>query len=339
MPIKRIVKNWTWIRDLNRYRKYVKYVCQHYKSDGKHSLVGIMRAVNKAQKRQLNSKEFCYFHYMDLTPAEQLRIVPWQEQMRFYTRVNSEKTGELLCNKFRTYENFREFYKREMFNIPSGQRDVEEGFVAFARRNGRVIIKPLSANRGYGVRVIDAEKMADEELKRLLKDYDEGAVAESLIVQSDALGVFHPQSVNTIRINTIRYDDEVEVKWPCLRTGRGGSVVDNAGAGGIIVAIDERTGVTLGAADEKGNAYTQHPDSGLSLLGFQIPRWDEACEMVMQLAKGIPDNRYTGWDLALTDKGWLLVEGNYMPIILWQIAAHKGIRPDFERMRKRILNS
>ena len=38
-------------------------------------------------------------------------------------------------------------------------------------------------------------------------------------------------------------------------------------------AIDERTGVTLGVADEKGNAYTHHPDSGLSLLDFQIPRW------------------------------------------------------------------
>ena len=104
-------------------------------------------------------------------------------------------------------------------------------------------------------------------------------------------------------------------------------------------AIDERTGVTLGVADEKGNAYTHHPDSGLPLLGFQIPRWDEACEMVKLLAKGIPDNRYTGWDLALTDEGWLLVEGNYIPLIIWQIAAHKGIRPDFERMRKRILNS
>ena len=118
MPIKRIVKNWTWIRDLNRYRKYVKYVCQHYKSDGKHSLVGIMRAVNKAQKRQLNSKEFCYFHYMDLTPAEQQRIVPWQEQMRFYTRVNSEKTGELLCSLI--YSPDRKMLRKDLLLLHVG---------------------------------------------------------------------------------------------------------------------------------------------------------------------------------------------------------------------------
>ena len=336
MSIKRIVKNWKWVRDLNRYRKYVKYVYRHYKSDDRHSLVGIMRAVNKAQKRQINSKEFCYFHYMDLTAAEQRNIVPWGEQIGFYERVNTPAGGALLCNKYSTYERFKDYYQREVCYVTGDQGNDRKEFISFARKNARIVVKPIDANKGYGVRMIDVQKLSDGELEGVLKGYPDGAVAESLIVQIDALGAFHPRSVNTVRMNTIRYDDEVEVKWPCLRIGQGESVVDNAGAGGVFAAIDEHTGITLGVADEKGNCYTHHPDSGLPLVGFQIPEWEKACDMVKQLAKMIPENRFTGWDLALTDMGWLLVEGNYMPLIIWQIAARKGIRPSFEAMKKRI---
>ena len=339
MSIRSALKKWDWLRNLNSYRKYVKYVRKHYKSETSHSCVATMRAVVNAQARHISTKEFCFFHYMDLTRDEQGRIVPWAEQASFYSKANTEEAGVLLCNKFSTYERVKEYYRREVFSVPAEKAGSVEDFCNFARRNGKIVIKPIDANRGFGVRLINTSEMSDSDLVLLLNDYPDGAVAEGLIVQSEALGAFHPQSVNTVRINTIRYDDGVEVKWPCLRTGRGNSIVDNAGAGGIFVAIDEHTGVALGAADEKGNSYTHHPDSGLPLVDFVIPDWDKACTMAKRLAEMLPENRFTGWDFALTDQGWLLVEGNYMPLIIWQIAARKGIRPEFEAMRSRVMDN
>lgn len=339
MSVKNIVKSIGPVQDLNRYRKYVGYVLKRYKSDKRHSLISVVCAVGKALARHVSTKEFCYLHYMDLPDSEQRNIVPWAEQVGFYERVNTEAAGTLLCNKFSTYERFKEYYKRELCYVAGEKERDRRKFVDFARRNGRIVVKPIDANKGFGVRVVDVREMSVDVIEQVLNGYPYGAVVESLIVQSDKLGAFHPQSVNTIRVNTIRYDDGVEVKWPCLRIGRGGSVVDNAGAGGVFAAIDETSGVTLGVADEKGNDYTHHPDTGLPLVGFTIPEWDKVCSMAKELAMMIPENRFTGWDFALTEQGWLLVEGNYMPLIIWQIAAHKGIRPDFERMRKRVLDT
>ena len=168
MPIKRIVKNWTWVRDLNRYRKYVKYVRRHYKSDGRHSLVDIMCAVNRTQKRQLNSKEFCYFRYMDLTAEEQRNIVPWGEQIGFYERVNTPAGGSLLCNKYSTYERFKDYYQREVCYMSGGQESDKKEFISFARKNVRIVVKPIDANKGYGVRMINAQKLTDGELESVL---------------------------------------------------------------------------------------------------------------------------------------------------------------------------
>lgn len=329
------IKRWDGVRYVNRYRKSVRYVLKHYKSDKSHSLPYVLATCYKAYRRQIYAYEFCYLKYMDLSAEERRNIVSWEEQREFYSLVNTEKAGELLCDKHSTYLRYKDFYKRELCRVWGQKENDRADFIGFARKHGRLILKPLDAYMGSGIRIIDTEKMTDGELEELLKDYPEGMVAESLIVQSEELGKFHPQSVNTIRVNTIRYDDEVEVKWPCLRIGRGASVVDNAGSGGVFAAIDEN-GVTIGAADEKGNSYMHHPDTGLALTGFRIPHWDEACAMVKQLGFMLPENRFTGWDLALTDNGWVMVEGNYTPLIIWQIAARQGIRPGFEQMRNRL---
>lgn len=59
-----------------------------------------------------------------------------------------------------------------------------------------------------------------------------------------------------------------------------------------------------------GNNYTYHPDTNIKLVGFQIPKWNEAVETAINLAKQVPDVRYVGWDLALTADGWVMIEGN-----------------------------
>ncbi len=100
---------------------------------------------------------------------------------------------------------------------------------------------------------------------------------------------------------------------------------DNAGAGGIIATLDEN-GKIKAAADENGISYTRMDDLGLDIIGWQVPCWKEAVEFVKQLAMVIPSNRYTGWDIALTENGWCMVEGNSRAEFLWQKSDRKGFR-------------
>ena len=226
------------------------------------------------------------------------------------------------------------FFGREVLFVQDSEKD-DMGFRGFISRHSRFIVKPLAMNCGKGIQVLDTS-MQDISSYSLLKRYKDGFVAEELIVQDDSLAQFHPASVNTLRIHTVNYGDSLEILWPCLRIGCGGSIVDNAGAGGIFGAVDVDTGRIVAVSDEFHHTFDVHPDTGIHVLGYEIPRWKEACEMAKRLALCMPDCPFVGWDLALTEKGWLMVEGNYGPLLIWQIAVGKGIRKEFNRMKQKI---
>jgi hypothetical protein len=55
--------------------------------------------------------------------------------------------------------------------------------------------------------------------------------------------------------------------------------------------------------------------------------------MVKSLASEISEMHCVGWDLSLTDKGWVLVEGNARPqVVAVQTFSGKGYRPIFDKM-------
>ena len=46
---------------------------------------------------------------------------------------------------------------------------------------------------------------------------------------------------------------------------------------------------------------------------MKIPMWDRVLEVVIEAAKKIPQVRYIGWDIAITNDGVELIEGNNWP--------------------------
>ena len=49
----------------------------------------------------------------------------------------------------------------------------------------------------------------------------------------------------------------------------------------------------------------------------------------------VPSTKYVGWDMAFTDKGWVVVEGNnYGQFFLLQMPAEQGFRYEFEDLMK-----
>ena len=76
--------------------------------------------------------------------------------------------------------------------------------------------------------------------------------------------------------------------------------------------IDNETGIicTVGV-DKAGKKYIVHPDSNLTLLGFHVPHWEQIKKCVCAAAKVVPEVRYVGWDVAITDDDRVvLIEGN-----------------------------
>ena len=138
---------------------------------------------------------------------------------------------------------------------------------------------------------------------------------EEYVIQHPVISNIYPCSVNTLRIVTITDDKgEPHILYAFIRIGNGGRVVDNINAGGMAAPIDIESGVINNVAFDKDyNYYDVHPYTGCEFIGTKIPFWKEACDLVKEASKRIPQLRYVGWDVAITEKGPTFIEANQHP--------------------------
>ena len=288
----------------------------------------------EARKYKFGFDEYFMYHFYKMPFDERRKYVSDRERITYCERMNNMKNMIVFDDKAKTYEMFGKYYKRDLIEIFEVNAETQKLFYKFITKHPRFIVKPFDGACGVDIKIIETNTLdSTSMLNQLLDEYMRGFVAEELIVQSGLLHDLHPQSVNTLRIPTIKYEDRTEVIHPILRVGQGDAIVDNGGSGGICCAIDVETGVVKSAADENGNYYTVHPDTGISLIGLQIPQWEEAKNLVKELSCVLPDNHYTGWDLALTVDGWVLQEANDRgTFILFQLTEQKGFRDEIEKI-------
>lgn len=267
-------------------------------------------------------KEYFLYHFESLSKADRTDLVPITRWTEFLSSTFPNSSTTLVSNKWVGYLNFKEFYLRKVFRLqPESEKsansqydDFVSCFAAGDQLPKSLIAKPLGLCSGLGVRILDIEEYADVmSFKQVLQEYSDGAVVEELIDQDPRLAQFHPSSVNTIRINTIRFSDEVYPFLPLFRMGRGDLVVDNFHGGGIGAVVDFQTG-RLGMAETlELECFECHPDTGVKVLGFEIPQWQELLQLTQKAALKFEVGTVIGWDFALTPKGWDLVEINNLP--------------------------
>lgn len=255
----------------------------------------------------------------------------------YYAKLNGMKYDMLFKNKAKTYRLFGKYYGREILELLT--EDDYKAFRDFRKRHNTFIVKPSLGSGGHGVYIEKESKEADNIVfNRVLKNGP--VVIEQIITTVEKMRSLHPQSLNTVRIPTIRKaDGTVIIFHPVLRVGIGDAVVDNAGSGGIFAPVDIKTGIVKQAGiTEFGQYFFRHPDSGIVLPGFQIPLWNEAIKMVRELANIVPDCRYVGWDCALTENGWIMIEGNLYGQFGDQYITKVGIKKELDKIIDEIEN-
>ena len=189
-----------------------------------------------------------------------------------------------------------------------------DSFEKFIISLGGIFIKPLLGSYGKDAYIFDSKLDSDikELFEKLTIDKNSSWILEEQIIQSQKMAQWNSSSVNTVRVLSFLNKGKFHVITPFFRTGRKGSIVDNAGSGGIISNVDSNTGlIYTDGFDENGKSYKCHPDSGLNFKGWQIPLWKELIETVKSVHMAMSDHIYVGWDFALTDNGWVLIEGNW----------------------------
>ena len=259
------------------------------------------------------TREYFSFNFEYLSHEARKTYLTRNNKYPYYRKFNNSDYTDYLNYKTETYRKFKEFYKRDVLCLYD-DNDYSR-FVDFIKTHNRFIYKPADDYGGHGVEIYDINEY--ESIKDLfdLIIYNGPCVIEELIKQADPIASLHPDSVNTMRVVAfLSPSGETKIQWAFLRMGMGGSHTDNMSSGGLAVMVDEDTGIVyLPGRDWLGKDHLFHPDSGIKLVGFQIPEWEKLLDMVKKLSNVIPEIRLVGWDLAYTDKGWIFVEGNARP--------------------------
>lgn len=281
-----------------------------------------------------NVNEYFCYKFSTLSSKERNTFLPRKRKDVFLINYYGNTYNEIfdqLKNKYNFYLLMKEYYSRDACLLSSDD-DFEE-FNNFFLKHKYGVVKPINGGSGIGIHVVNIKdfKFDIKSTFKHLRSYGSAFIVEEVVEQDHRLGKWNPSSLNTIRIPSIMTRRGIKVFYPSLRIGRAGSFVDNAGSGGIFAALDSEKGVVISNGyDKHGNQFFEHPDSHIKFLGEQIPLWDDLLHIISEAHHKVKDtHKYIAFDMALSTKGWVMIEGNWGELSMPQIEFGRGLYREF----------
>jgi hypothetical protein len=185
-----------------------------------------------------------------------------------------------------------------------------------------------------------------EEILVLADRYRTMIVEERLRLHPAMMPISPSGALSTIRIVTALENGKVRPVTSLLKICAGNNETDNfhkGMTGNLIANIDLETG-RLGKAISSASTefpvmrtYALHPDSKHPIEGFQLPDWKKLLALMDTAHREFSEFWTLGWDVALTDRGPVIVEGNSVwAVEFLQLASGKGLRHEFDRWKAQI---
>ena len=195
-----------------------------------------------------------------------------------------------------------------------------------------IFIKPSNGIGGGGAYKVSREKLDNPAyINNLITDLQKNDyIVQEVVIQHETLNQLHSSSLNTIRIHSYRMNNrQIGIASALSRMGYGGAHVDNISSGGIFVPIDLAKGSLskygYNFLAKGGGSYTAHPDTKIVFEGFRLPYFSQALELAGRAASFF-ENKFIGWDVAITVNGPILIEGNHNPHLMMAQTACGGFR-------------
>ncbi len=225
--------------------------------------------------------------------------------------VNNSEYIHFLENKADALNLFKDFVSRNWLYTPNSSFD---DFIAFVKNTPVFIAKPVEGVCGKG---IEKYSLIDTNIGDLQIIYNQfvmgGALLEECLRAHDDI-YLGTKALSTFRIYTmIDHKGEVHVLKAKYRAGTGDAIIDTA-EGCIAYPISIKYGVVEGPGINEvlnSKQYFYHPGCDKLVVGMKIPMWDRVIEVVTKAAKMIPQLRYIGWDIAITNNSVEILEGNH----------------------------
>ena len=278
-------------------------------------------------KYNISILEYFQFRFFEIPEAEKKNWAGTGFMYEYQLRMNPRRSREKLADKIRFHQVYKPFIRHRWLSATDLRDSTRVN--EFLSAHNKVVLKNSHGQCGLGVTVMDADAVRATDIHRLLTESGNDYL-ESYIRQHDELNRLSPSGLNTVRIITqLDRHDRVQILGARLRISVN-SVVDNLAAGNLAAPIDIESGIVTGPAvysDITIEAEAIHPVTGELIDGFQVPYWQETLALAKRAALHDISNRSIGWDVAITDEGPELLEGNHdWCKLLWQLPVRKGLK-------------
>lgn len=270
--------------------------------------------------------DYFLLRFFNKTEEERKEYAGTGFMYEYQLKMNPIHYRKILSDKVEFFKHYNQSIGREWYILSEFSQN-RNYIIALLQRSKKIVLKDSKGQAGKEVEVINS--MDYESLISYMnqRKFD---LIEEFVYQHYKLQKLAPRGLNTIRIITqINKNKEVDIIGTILRLSID-SNTDNLSVGNAAASIDLKTGIVDRKAvygDFTKKDIDVHPISGVRIVGFKIPFWEECIQLVKNAALHSLENKSIGWDVAVTDNGPILIEGNHnWGRTLWQLPVNKGLK-------------
>ena len=315
------------------FKQMFQTIKKIHNRSGKNSVFIFLDMIICSIKYQAGYTDYFLFYFEELKGKQRATYVTRGVNNAYIRLLNDRNYYKYFSNKILFNDTFKYFLGRDYMDLSKSSLSEFQDFLA---KHPTIVVKTVDGTGGFGVEKIetysntDTQKLYNELLEK------KQILVEECIIQNKEMARLAEKSVNTLRIVTVTKNNITHVMLKVVRFGNGVNAVDNFHSGGMYSVFDNNGIITKPAVDREGNVYTIHPVTKVQIEGFKIPHYQEAIELAIEASKVVPQLGYVGFDIAISERGPVIVEGNELPgYDLYQSKVHlnenkEGLKPLFD---------
>lgn len=332
MRLKRILYLIYYTRGLDR-AKYRLFLNHAAKTTGRSKPSLVFDMLVSVFRHNISLLDYFYFRFYKLERSERLKWAGTGYLYEYQLKMNPRQTRMVLEDKIQFLERYKPFISRKHADIQTVKEDREILNDLLGNDSGRLVLKGSRGQVGAEVEVVSCSDFTAPDLLAYMqeKNFD---LLEEYVIQHPTIMALSSTGLNTLRVFTQIQEGEIHFLGARFRISVN-SPVDNMGAGNLAAPVNLDTGVLSGPgvySDITREDEAVHPVSGQSITGFTVPFWEEVLDLSTRAALHTRENRSVGWDIAITENGPELIEGNHNWCkLLWQLPVKEGLKKELEK--------
>ena len=323
------------------YKNMFRVLNREADNNGKSRLWVKFDFVRCALKYKMGYIDYMKGHYVDLNKEERKKMFTTNNYFSLLLYLNPMSYRVMMDDKILTNKIYYKYIIRDYVDLRVTSLKEFKKFLKGKTNVFSKFIDPTGlAFGGEGVKKIKVKEI--ENLEELYNDLikKRAYLVEDEIKQHKVLNEINKFAVNNIRVVTLLKDNKVHFIERVLRINDG--LTDTISCHDIQGRLDEEGNLIGRMVDDDLNVFPTHPVTGFKFEGIKIPYMKETLELCEKAAKEIPNVRYIGWDIAITENGPEIIEVNSYPCYTnyqYYLMHDDGVKMNYLEQVKDILGS